>query len=186
MKPSQYQINLFKKLSPILGTQPKVELYGDETGKFSIRILSCPDPTDDNVIFYSTLELSELAPENNSTEILFASYITFEEVSNILSSIAFFILKDGWQSRQGSVFETLIEMYYPDLEMKHIYFVSPFLWEDKLENFSVENTNIHFLLTIPISDKELDYLAQHGKEALEALFQEKNIDIFDINRKSVL
>lgn len=186
MKPSQYQINLFKKLSPILGTQPKVELYGDETGDFSIRILSCPDPVDEKVLFYSTLGLSELASENNHTEILAASYVQFKDFSNVLSSIAFFILKNKWKSVEGAVFQNLIEMYYPNIEMKHIYFTSPFLWEDKLEEFSINEVNINFLLAIPISNNELEYLTQYGKDALEDLFEQKNIDIFDIERESVL
>lgn len=186
MKPTQYQINLFKKLSPILGVAPKVFSFGDETGKHHIRLLSCPDPTDEKVRFFSTLGLAELAPENHHTEILGACYSDFEYFENIISSIAFFIIKDKWKSAEGSVFETLVEMYYPNTEMKHIYFTSPFLWEDKLEEFSVEGISVRFLLAIPISDKELEFLTQHGKEAFEDLLEENNIDIFNLERKSVV
>lgn len=185
MEVSKYQIDLFKELSPILGVDPRVHSYGDQSGNYKIRILTCPDPIDKEVLFLSTIGLSELASENNHTEILAASYIQFEEISNILSSIAFFILKDKWKSYEGFVFETLVEMYYPNIEMKHIYFTSPFLWEDKLEGFSINGININFLLAIPISDNELEYLTKYGKDALEDLFEKKNIDIFDINRKSV-
>lgn len=95
-------------------------------------------------------------------------------------------MKDKWKSVEGAVFQTLIEMYYPNIEMKHIYFTSPFLWEDKLEEFSINEVNINFLLAIPISNNELEYLTQYGKDALEDLFEQKNIDIFDIERKSVI
>lgn len=186
MKPTQYQINLFKKLSPVLGVAPKVFSFGDETENHKIRILICPDPTDEEVRFFSTIGLAELAPENHHTEILGACYADFADFGNMISSIAFFIIKDKWKSAEGSVFETLVEMYYPKSEMKHIYFTSPFLWEDKLEAFSVEGISVRFLLAIPISQSELEFLTQHGQEAFEDLLQENNIDIFNIERKSVV
>lgn len=186
MKPTQYQINLIEKLAPILGIEKKIYTYGDETENHKIRILTCPDPTDEEVRFFSTIGLAELAPENHHTEILGACYSDFEYFGNIISSIAFFIIKDKWKSAEGSVFETLVEMYYPKSEMKHIYFTSPFLWEDKLEAFSVEGISVRFLLAIPISDKELEFLTKNGKEALEDLFEENEIDIFNLNRKSVV
>lgn len=136
--------------------------------------------------FFSTIGLGELAPENCYTEILGASYSHFEAFENIISSVAFFMIKDKWKATEGTVFEAMIEMYYPDIEMKHIYFTLPFLWEDKLENFSLNGMNICFLLVIPISDNELNFLNQYGKEAFETLLEDNNIDIFNLNRKSIL
>jgi len=43
-----------------------------------------------------------------------------------------------------------------------------------------------FLLAIPISDAELQYKNQNGLSALESIFEEKNVDIFDLDRASVL
>lgn len=152
---------MFKKLSPILGTNTKVFSFGDETGQYKIRLLSCFDPINDKVKFFSTIGLTELAPENHDIEILGACYSHFEFFENIISSIAFFIIKNKWKSAEGVVFETMIEMYYPDIEMKHIYFTAPFLWEDKLENFSINDMDIYFLLAIPISNNELKFLNQY-------------------------
>lgn len=185
MKPTDYEIKLFKKIAPLIGIDHKVIKYGDENDN-AIRILHCPDPTDNQIMFYCTLGLSELVPENNHTELFFTSNIKFKEAPNLLSTCAFFLINDMWKSERGGVFETLIEMYYPTLEMKHIYFTSPYLWEDKLEAFSLEGKKIKFLLAIPISDKELEYRNLNGYLALEELFEEKGIDIFDLNRKSIL
>ena len=186
MEPTKFQLSLYKQLSPVLGLTATVVKFADETSTNEIRILSCPDPIDENVSFYSTLGLSELAVYNNDTEILLSGYSSFDKLPNILSSVGFFVIKDKWKTIDGSVFETLVEMYYPGLEMKHLYFTSPYLWQDKLEDFSVDGKAINFLLAIPISNHELNIKNEHGAEALEDLFQENEIDIFDLNRNSVV
>lgn len=65
MEPTKFQISLYKQLSPILGVTSKVVKFADETSNHEIRILTCPDPNDKEVSFYSTLGLSELATHNN-------------------------------------------------------------------------------------------------------------------------
>ena len=50
----------------------------------------------------------------------------------------------------------------------------------------IDNRNIYPLLLVPISDKELDYKNKYGTDALETLFENEAIDIFDIKRKSVV
>lgn len=80
----------------------------------------------------------------------------------------------------------IVDMYYEESEMKHIMFVSPFLWEDRMAPLHLETKTVHWLLGTPISDKELEYRMKNGASALEDMFQEKDIDIFDINRKSVI
>lgn len=69
--------------------------------------------------------------------------------------------------------------------MKHIYFTTPFLWNN-LPGLELEDKVITWLMAIPISDNEFDFLIQNGSESLEGLFEEKNINIFDINRKSII
>lgn len=186
MKPTERQKKIYKKIAPIIGINPKVIRYGDDTGEKSIFIMECPDPIDSNINFYSTIGLSDIEVNNKRYEILFTGYASETEIGNILSSCAFFIMKDGWGIKPGAVFETLVEMYKENLDMKHVLFTSPYLWEDKLEDFEVENDKINFLLGIPISDAELKFKAKEGLEALENLFEEEEINIFDINRKSVL
>lgn len=46
--------------------------------------------------------------------------------------------------------------------MKHLYFTAPYLWEDKLEDFRVDDKVVNFLLAIPISDHELEFKNKNG------------------------
>jgi len=186
MKPTEKQKELYKKLSPMIGIEPRVIKYGDDNDKNYIFIMECPDPIDDKIKFYSTIGLSDYFLNERKYEILFTGYSNFEEIGNILSSCAFFIINENWKITHGTVFETLVSMYYKDIDMKHVYFTTPYIWEDKLEDFEIQGDKIFFLLGIPISDAELSFKNLNGIDALENLFQEHNIDIFDINRKSII
>ena len=73
-----------------------------------------------------------------------------------------------------------------DSLLEHILFVSPFLWEDRLKTLNFEDKKVAWLLAVPISEKEFKYAKDKGKDALEELFEEKQIDIFNLYRKSVL
>lgn len=148
--------------------------------------MECPDPMDKEVIYYSTIRLSDYPISDKKYELMISGYSDNDKVGNILSTSAFFCIKDNWKVSYGTFFENLVEMYYKNSEMKHIYFTSPYLWEDKLEDFKVENEEIFFLLAIMISDSELDFLKRNGLKALEILFEENEIDIYDIKRNSVI
>jgi hypothetical protein len=80
----------------------------------------------------------------------------------------------------------MVEMYYNDTAMKHIYFTEPFLWQDKLEQLELESKKVNFLFCIPISDEELQYKLKNGDDVLETLLQEHEIDFYNMNRKSIL
>ena len=144
MKPTERQKELYKKLAPIIGIEPRVIKYGDDTGDNAIFIMECPDPTDKEVVFYSTIGLSDYPVRNQKYELMITGYSSEDKFGNILSTSAFFCIKDNWKLSHGAVFEKLVEMYYKDSEMKHLYFTSPYIWEDKLEDFKVENENIYF------------------------------------------
>ncbi|MBN7288666.1 suppressor of fused domain protein [Campylobacter curvus] len=42
------------------------------------------------------------------------------------------------------------------------------------------------MLAVPIAQNELEYKAKFGLDALETLLEERETDIFDLDRKSVV
>jgi len=77
-------------------------------------------------------------------------------------------------------------MYDQSLTMKHLMFVTPFLWDEELSAIEYESKTVAWLLAIPISETERVYAEEKGYEALEDLFEKKQIDIFDLDRPIVL
>ena len=182
-------------ITTIVGINKMIDRHYDENKKNFIDIFTCDDPLYRRIKTCGTVGLSDypnkIKMNDNSfknipIELLIAGYKDCNMLAHILSKSGFYIINKSWECQPGSVFMRIVEMYNETSEMKHIMFVSPFLWANKLEPLKLETKTVHWLLCIPISDKELEYRMENGASILEDLFQEKDIDLFDINRKSII
>lgn len=173
------------------GGKPSVSKYWDENNVSNIDILSTIDRPYEGVTSYSTIGLSDYSigysvdEKPLRVEIVGASATMFELFPNILSTCAFNIINTKFPITHGEIFKGVVRMYYPDSEMEHVLFTSPFLWE-KLNSLDFIDKKVTWLLAVPISTKELLFAEREGTEALEDLFEEKDINIFDISRNSVI
>jgi len=194
MEVSQDNIKLARFLAGAIGFEPNVYPYYDDGESHQIDILSLKDPIDELVGIYSSIGLSDYenlvavsdGKNNIPIELMMTAYTRFESATNILSTCCFYIIKDKFECRPGAVFMRMVEFYIKDSPMKHIYFTSPFLWQEKLDQLHLDSKHVAFLLCIPISDRELQYKLEHGDDALESLFQDNEINIYDLYRESVL
>jgi len=195
-KASEENKKLANYITNIVGINEIIDSHYDEDKKNFIDIFTCDDPRYPRIKICGTIGVSDypnkIEMNDNSfinipIELLIGGYAESKMLTNILSTAGFYITNNGWECQPGSVFMRIIEMYFETSEMKHIMFISPFLWEDKLlKPLKLETKTVHWLLCIPISDKELEYKMENGASALEDIFQEKDIDIFDINRNSAI
>ncbi|UTR15002.1 suppressor of fused domain protein [Salipaludibacillus sp. LMS25] len=173
------------------GGTPKVNNYWDDNKDQSIDILSTLDRPYKGVSSYSTIGLSDwhigysVKEKQLRTEILGASATEFDSYPTILATCAFFVINSKFSLSHGHVFEKIIKFYYPESEMKHILFTSPFLW-DNLHNLDFSDKVVTWLMAVPISENEYLLKQEKGLEALESLFEQEDIDIFNIYRNSVL
>ncbi len=194
-KASKENIKIAKYAAPILGINPSARKYWDDDKNNSLDIFTVQDPIDSSVNFLGTIgvsdsenliEMKDGSKKNIPVELLITGYKKYDRIPNVLATCGFYIIKDKWDVQPGSVFMRMVDMYYPDTEMNHIMFTSPFLWEDKLKPLELDSKTVHWLLAIPISQSELEYKNKQGTSALEDLFEENEIDIFDLNRKPVI
>lgn len=170
--------------------KPNVFKYYDDNHKSSVDILSCEDKNFESILSYSTLGLSDfsIGYEGNGlplrVELVGAS--DFECFPNILATCAFNIINSKFECSFGTTFKNVIDMYLPDSPMKHILFLSPFLWEDTLKTIKFKKKQVAWLMAIPISEEEKQFADNNGIEALEQLFEEHQINVFDLERTSVI
>lgn len=192
---SEENKKLSNYITNIVGINKIIDRHYDKEKKNFIDIFTCDDPLYPRIKICGTIGVSDhpnkIEMNDNSfkdipIELLIGGYREFRMLPNILSTAGFYITNNGWECQPGSVFMRIVEMYFETSEMKHIMFTSPFLWEGKLQPLKLETKTVHWLLCIPISDEELEYKMENGTSALEDIFQEKDIDIFDINRKSAI
>lgn len=179
-------------LSNIVSGNKKIYRFYDEAEESSIDIYFGIDSPQEGVTTYGTIGLSDyslgLKLEGNRelrVEFIAACESAHPEFGNILSSCAFNIINTNFPCFPGVIYPSVISEYYNQSDMKHILLTTPFLWDD-LQPLDDEKNHVTWLMAIPISDKELNYAQKYGSDALEDIFERKNIDVFDLDRKSTI
>jgi hypothetical protein len=73
-----------------------------------------------------------------------------------------------------------------DSKCNHAFISLPYLDGEELELFCFEEREIHCYWLIPITEEERDYKVESGCEALEQLFEEKQVDYLNPSRACLL
>lgn len=181
-----------KTAAAAFGGKPAVTRFWDDNHHSSIDILSCEDGPQEGVTAYSTVGLSEWPlyygdeEYHSRLEMVGACGSNFEGYDNAVASAAFNVINSGWFCYPGAIYPDVLPLHSSSMTMKHFLFVPPFLWEDELPTLEIEHRTIAWLQAIPISDGERSFAESSGSEALEELFQQHQIDIFDLQRPSVV
>jgi len=189
---SEDKKTIAKTLAQAFGGKPSVRRFWDEKDKQFVDILTCSNRPEKGVSSYSTIGLSDAPLLKDGTEyptrveITGACGTAFSGFNNALATAAFCIINSKWFCYPGAIFPDVLSMYDISPTMRHFIFVPPFLWEDKLKTITVGNKTVAWLLAVPISDEERQFAEEKGSDALEDLFEEKQIDIYDLERNSVV
>ena len=174
------------------GGSPRVWKFWDDNHESSVDILSCENRPLDGVTSFSTVGLSDwpLYMEGKEygarLEMVGACGNGFERFDNALATAAFCVINSGWFCYPGAIFPEVLAMHEASATMRHFLFVPPFLWEGELTTMELEEKTLAWLLAVPISDEELAFAESSGSDELEKLFQERQIDVFDLARPSVV
>jgi hypothetical protein len=122
-------------------------------------------------------------------ELIGACAASVESFAEVVASCVVTRMVTGANFVYGTVIEDLRTLRAASSTLRHVALVAPFLWDSfggGLAKDRVGGTDIYWLMVLPISDAERDFLRGNGIDALETLFEEAEIDVFDINRPSVL
>ena len=65
-------------------------------------------------------------------------------------------------------------------------FVAPFVWEEPLKTIHADQFEIAWLLGVPISSAEYEFATRNSADKLESMFEDAQVDLFDLRRSSVL
>ncbi len=180
-----------KTVSEWVGGVPKAGRYYDDDNRSLIDIFEGKDRPFAGVSTFSTIGLSEYpiglmdGDKEIRAEFIGAAGNDFEYFPNIVSTCAFMIINDGYSCSPGTVYPNVLDYYYDGTDMKHIYFTTPSAW-DGLPEVQEQDTVTEWLMMVPISDRELEFLNVNGSEVLEGKFEEMDIDMFNLARKSIL
>ena len=71
-------------------------------------------------------------------------------------------------------------------ECDHWLVSVPYPLGPELEICNLENTHIHVSWLLPITEKEKEFKVQNGLESLEQLFEDKGLEFWNVQRKSLI
>jgi antitoxin YqcF len=172
--------------------QSRVFNYLDNDEILSIPILICPDSPEEGITSYSTIGLSDYPMLQNGVEfpvrleIIGVGDSNDSWFANVLSTCAFYIMRSSWLCCPGTVLQDVVNLYSRDSSLQHIYFTSPFFWENLSKTTELETKNVSWLLALPISDSEYQYLKKNGDNEFEELLESTDVNIFNLKRSSIL
>ena len=174
----------------MFGGTPEVFRYWNDLKDKHIDVLRCIDVPQKGIQSCASIGLNEIDVGLTSgegelrVEILGACNVLMAKFENIVASVAFAIM-DSHKCFPGYMVENVIEQYIQDCDMKHILLVNPFLWKN-VESIFVNDLCVSWLMIVPVSEAEYNYAGKNGIEKLENLFVEKQIDIYNIYRESII
>jgi antitoxin YqcF len=195
MSPTSENKSIAKLALTAFGNNPEAKVinYREDDNKEScIPILICPNSPDDKLPSYSTIGLSDYPMFQNQTEfpvrveIVGACSTVIKWFPHLIAACAFHVAHSGWLCRPGAVLENANSNCSEDSNFKHVYFTAPFLWEESLTTLNFPTKQVAWLLAIPITNQEYDYIKVNGDEKFEDLLELKEVDIFDLNRQSAV
>jgi hypothetical protein len=183
---------LARLLVSAFGGQPTVRRYWDDPRQSYVDVARLDAHPDPGLTAYATLGLSDYPLIRDGRE--YPARVEFVGVArtewtkfpNILATAAFCVINSNWFAMPGRIFPNVVTIHQRNLELKHVLFVSPFLWEGELETVTFPDKTVAWLMAVPISDREAEYARRNGSEALETLMEEKEVNDFDPDRPSLI
>lgn len=191
---NKYEEKMLSVLRETLGGVQAAFSYQKQGEESKVDILYAKQSPGPNYLTAATLGLVNRTTgytDSNTgkeirAELIMSSYGGHDMAGKILSTAGIGIYQTEIRYGYGTVLKGVMEIYYPNSDMKHLFLMlPPPHWKKAFGVTDADDSIITFLYALPISQAECDYMSENGIEALQNLFVEKNIDMFDFERKCV-
>jgi hypothetical protein len=200
---NDFEKAMYDKVTTSLGGEQKPFSYF-QTEDSSTDILFCKGTPAPNLLTCATLGLVNQEGQfkyNGKTirvELLGLSTTEFgDTLGMVMARLYRSIVKDNLTCAYGVIYNHVLDDLLPNSEMKHILFTTPPLfWDKALGTLDLDDNNIlTWLYAMPISEEEKNFVlhpqedekdAQSAITTLQEQFTLKQVDVFDLNRKSII
>ena len=150
----------------------------------AFRVFEFPPNKEHNFYCYCTVGMSVDRVDDSLVELVVYS-LGPERSLIVLLTVCASYHRNGLPLNLGHTVNVGQPWLYNSL-CDHGFISLPYLDGPKLEQFHFGAQKIHCYWFIPITIQERDYKMKHGAEALEQLFEEKQLDYLNPNRKNLV
>ncbi len=182
---------VLQRIEEVFEKPVQVSNFVSEDERACVEIVRCPDSPFAGVTSYSTAGVFRcenlLTADNRELNVEFMGICDSRNnwFDGLLSTCAFAMIKGRVRAHPYEVYKDIIPIYQPNIDMKHILLIPPFSLHHDLGIIETDNRVITWLMINPISEKEYGFMRENGYQRLIDAFVEKNIDIYDLYRKSI-
>jgi len=188
MTPPENAKLAYNELVRLWGNRPTVFRHGDEAELNFVNIAHLEGSPVNGVTAVATLGLSDhdLGLGKVRIELIGAFPSSFKEGVNVAATCAFNAIKDGVPTVPEAIHPSVLSLYRSEPALAHIMLVDPFLWNDGPSTLDAHGSKIAWLMMVPISESERAFAVEQGGAALASRFEQAQIDIFNLDRPSVV
>ncbi|MEL7937805.1 MULTISPECIES: suppressor of fused domain protein [Pseudomonas] len=192
--PSDQRKSVAKHTIGVFSGKTEIQAYFNENESLSIDILTAENTIEDGIVSIGTIGLSEIdfkysdgSPFPTRVELCAATETTNTPWKNALTTAAFILINRKREILPGDILENALKEYYPNTDLPHFYLTYPFIWnEGHFPQLNYESLKINWLQCIAIHEDEKNFIYENSAKEFEDLLLEKEANIFDSERKSVL
>lgn len=154
--------------------------------KYGMQLLGF-DKTFQESITFATFGLSNYSHLiNNVCEVIMAVDKDYDDCATVMMNALFYIVQEQMNFGRGTLIEG-VDNIIKDFSLKHdksaLYFTEVYILP---ESFSKIDNECKMYMAFFVSDNEAKYIKESGCEKFEDLLEEKNVDVINIDRISVV
>lgn len=183
-----------------IGRFARVTGYNSEDNRTVVLIASAPDAPQPGLTTVATVGLGQrdngLTGESGRplrVELITSGRSEYEFLAGGLANAGLNVATGQYQARPGLVFPNIFSEYDPRVTTPHGLLWYPFPWGDQFDGLELEGVSVEWLLIIPITQSEIQFIADNGPgftgagvEKLIDAFEREETDIWDFTRQSAV
>jgi antitoxin YqcF len=186
---TEFERSVGRHVQRAFGGSATARAYGDDFGEYKVAVVRGPDCPSAGITSYSTVGLANFLQDAGRTqvrvEVVGAAPSIVDDYALTISSCFFEHVRNSSPLVYGAVIRDIVAQYGLSASLPHFTFVAPFLWPS-LSRAQIADQEVYWLYAIPISEPEAGYISSHGIDALEGVFEAEQVDLFNLERLSVV
>jgi len=156
-----------------------------------VEVLRFGDQPERGVVTYASLGLCDhpwYEAHRPRLEILLGTTVDDAVVPQIVANCAFHVMDKQFFPEPGTVVRDIIAVLHAGSlseRLPHVYFMDPSPWRMILP-LEVGPPRLEVVAAVPVSEPEYRYWRNFGSRELERVFEQSGVDLFDLERASVV